>query len=253
MYIIIVIGGMCMNDEFVRKTIKLNRKLWDKFQAKIEDEYGTTYNHTSEEIRKAIENYVDEDVVDVEKTKSKINNLNVENKNLRNRIVQLEEDNVKISDELLLSKTSSRKDSQKIDNLEKKLLSEENENKILSEKIESLEREYDSLKKDNDRLNKENNELRDDNKRLEENYFKQVEETNRQIKEYNKVKNKREHAQERLNKTQDELNDTLKRLEKYSFAIGQVKNMSFLDRLFNRLPEEIKTLQPGKNEEVVDD
>ena len=65
-----------------------------------------------------------------------------------------------------------------------------------------------------------------------------------------KIKNKREHAQERLNKTQDELNYTLKRLEKYSFAIGQIKNMSFVDRLFNRLPEEIKELQPGKEEET---
>ena len=27
--------------------------------------------------------------------------------------------------------------------------------------------------------------------------------------------------------------------------MGQVKNMSFIDRLFNRLPEEIKQLQPA--------
>ena len=54
--------------------------------------------------------------------------------------------------------------------------------------------------------------------------------------------------QERLNKTQDDLNDTLKRLEKYSYAIGQVQNMSFIDRLFNRLPEQIKMLEPIKKE-----
>ena len=66
------------------------------------------------------------------------------------------------------------------------------------------------------------------------------------MKENTKIKNKREHAQERLNKTQDELNNTLKRLEKYSYAIGQVQNMSFLDRLYNRLPEQIKELQSGE-------
>ena len=68
-----------MAEEYVRKTIKLNKKLWDEFQEKIEKEYGTTYKHTSEEIEKAIENYVDNDVLNVEKTKTKINNLNVEN------------------------------------------------------------------------------------------------------------------------------------------------------------------------------
>ncbi|WP_461436410.1 hypothetical protein, partial [Methanosphaera sp.] len=86
-----------------------------------------------------------------------------------------------------------------------------------------------------------------------EKYIEQVDETNKQVKENNKIKNKREHTQERLNKTQDELNNTLKRLEKYSFAIGQVKNMSFIDRIFNRLPEEIKELQPGKDEKEMEE
>jgi len=44
------------------------------------------------------------------------------------------------------------------------------------------------------------------------------------------------------------LNDTLKRLEKYSYAIGQVQHMSFIDRLLNRLPEEIKELKAGSEE-----
>ena len=48
-------------DKYMQKNllIKLNKKLWDEFQEKIEKEYGTTYKHTSEEIEKAIENYVD--------------------------------------------------------------------------------------------------------------------------------------------------------------------------------------------------
>jgi metal-responsive CopG/Arc/MetJ family transcriptional regulator len=68
--------------EYVRKTVKINEELWNKFQEKIEEEYGTTYKHTSEEIEKAIENYITEDVYDVEITKTKINNLKDEIKNL---------------------------------------------------------------------------------------------------------------------------------------------------------------------------
>jgi len=63
-----------MAEEYVRKTIKLSIKIWNAFQEKIEKEYGTTYKHTSEELEKAIENYVDNDVLDIEKTKTKINN-----------------------------------------------------------------------------------------------------------------------------------------------------------------------------------
>ena len=95
--------------------------------------------------------------------------------------------------------------------------------------------------------------LNNDNNTLEEKYRQQVDETNKQVQENTKIKNKREHAQERLNKTQDELNDTLKRLEKYSFAIGQVQSMSFIDRLLNRLPEEIKELSAGTEDKKEND
>ncbi len=241
-----------MAEEYVRKTVKINIKLWEDFQEKIEKEYGTTYKHTSEEVEKAIENYIDYDVLEIEKTKTKINNLNDENKNLQESLANAQKDNNKLNDELLDIKTVSKKDQDTIRKLEEKLSSLEYEKNTMKNKIASLEKDNKRLTEDKSRLSTENDNLKSENKRLEEKYIQQVEETNKQVKENTKIKNKREHAQERLNKTQDELNDTLKRLEKYSFAIGQVKNMSFIDRLFNRLPEEIKQLQPGKEEKDVE-
>ena len=85
-------------------------------------------------------------------------------------------------------------------------------------------------------------------KEVEEKYIEQVETTNKQVQENTKIKNKREHAQERLNKTQDELNETLKRLEKYSYAIGQVQHMNIIDRILNRLPQQVKELQAATYE-----
>lgn len=238
-----------MSEKYVRKTIKMNNRLWEEFQNKIEAEYGTTYKHTSEEIEKAIENYVDNDVLDVEKTKTKINNLNDENRNLQEIVDGLEKENKKLHDDLLESMTTARKNEKTIRNLEEKLSSVEYEKNMLNNKVDALQKDVNLLNEENVKLKDDNGSLKSENKLLEDKYIEQVEETNRQVKENTKIKNKREHAQERLNKTQDELNDTLKRLERYSFAIGQVKNMSFIDRLFNRLPVEIKELQPGKDEE----
>ena len=242
-----------MTEDFVRKTIKLNKKLWDEFQSKIEEEYGTTYKHTSEEMEKAIENYVNNDVLDIEKTKTKINNLNDENNNLKILCEKLEEENKKLSDDLLSARASNKKSADLINQHKQDVLRLENDKKLLETSVRNLEKEVNSLSESNAGLEDRNKELIRENKELESKYIEQVEETNRQVKENTKIKNKREHAQERLNKTQDELNDTLKRLEKYSFAIGQVKNMGFIDRLFNRLPAEIKELQPGKEEGDVED
>lgn len=242
-----------MTTEYVRKTVKINEDLWNKFQQKIEETYGTTYKHTSEELEKAIENYVTEDVYDVEISKTKINNLNDENKNLKS-------DNEKLSNELEKTRNEMEKVKENQDKNNNKIIEQEslinnlkNENDQLKDSNEQLDKNINRLENENESQRKNIESLSSENKTLEEKYISQVEETNRQVRENTKIKNKREHAQERLNKTQDELNDTLKRLEKYSYAIGQVKNMSFIDRLFNRLPEEIKQLQPAyednKNEE----
>lgn len=239
-----------MTDEYVRKTIKLEKEVWDSFQEKIEAEYGTTYKHTSTEMKKAIENYVSSNVQDIEETKTKISILNDENILLKDKVKKLEKSNDNLNDELLRSRSGAKKDQNIIDDLKDRLSEVEEDNIRLESEVKSLKKDLERLNKDNEVLIKRNDDLVVENKNLEEKYIAQVDETNKQVLENTKIKNKREHAQERLNKTQDELNDTLKRLEKYSFAIGQVQNMSFIDRLFNRLPEQVRELQPGKKDEV---
>lgn len=246
----IKVGLRNMSEEIVRKTIKLNKNLWDKFQEKIELEYGTTYKHTSEEIEKAIDNYIKDDITDIEKTKNIIDNLNNENTSLKEENDKLKEKTSTNTNQIHEIQNVNKKQEKTINEHEEEIKQLKLENKSMNEKIEFLEKNSSKLEEENSNQKKTINELRNENKNLEEKYISQVEETNKQVQENTKIKNKREHAQERLNKTQDELNDTLKRLEKYSFAIGQVQNMSFIDRVFNRLPEQIKELQPGsKNEE----
>lgn len=118
----------------------------------------------------------------------------------------------------------------------------------LENKIQQLEIELNRVNSLNNDNVEEIKILKENNKVLEEKYIEQVETTNKQVQENTKIKNKREHAQERLNKTQDELNETLKRLEKYSYAIGQVQHMNIIDRILNRLPQQVKELQAATYE-----
>ena len=56
-----------MTEEYVRKTIKIDKELWIRFQKKIEENFGTTYKHTSEELEKALDNYTNKDVETLKK------------------------------------------------------------------------------------------------------------------------------------------------------------------------------------------
>lgn len=241
-----------MSEETVRKTIKLNTQLWEEFQDKIEQEYGTTYKHTSEEIEKAIANYINKDIQDIEKTKTTIQELKTENKNLKDENKKLSKEVKENTDSQLKLTNENKQHTDEITNQKETIQQLETENYNFKKEITKLEQEIDKNNKTINSQEKQILELKESNKVLEDKYIEQVETTNKQVQENTKIKNKREHAQERLNKTQDELNETLKRLEKYSYAIGQVQHMNIIDRLLNRLPEQIKELQPASDKNIED-
>jgi len=102
--------------------------------------------------------------------------------------------------------------------------------------------EIKELKSEIKQLKAENNEINTTLENTEQLYENQVQ-------EYKKLVNKKEHTQEVLNKQQLELNEAMRKLEKYSYAMGKLENMSFIDRLFNRIPEEVKELASAEAEE----
>ncbi len=127
-----------MSDEFVRKTIKLNAELWNTFQQKIEEEYGTTYKHTSEEIEKAIDNYNNEDIIEIEKTKEKIKKLEEENLQLKKENKELLKENNKNDNTLLELKNENKKQNEKIQNQKVTIDTLNRNNSELNDKIISL-------------------------------------------------------------------------------------------------------------------
>lgn len=99
------------------------------------------------------------------------------------------------------------------------------------------------------------NELLQDNKSLEdiiilrENIINELEELKQYKTKYesllndmDRLRTSKDHLQERYNKSQNEIIQLEKELSKYRVAITKVQGLSFMDRVFNRLPEDIKEL-----------
>ena len=157
-----------MTIEYVRKTVKINEDLWNKFQQKIEETYGTTYKHTSEEIEKAIENYVTEDVYDVEITKTKINNLNDENNNLKSDNEKLNNELEKTIKELEKLRKEQNEDNQRVIQQESIINNLKNENNSLKDSNKQLNKNIKRLESDNEVQKKNIESLSKENRTLEE-------------------------------------------------------------------------------------
>lgn len=313
-------------DKIIRKTIQIKNSLWDQFQNRIEEIYGTTYKKQGEAIETAITNYVnniDQDPNEKEELRDTINNLKQENTQLKldekeaqNKIQQLdsqmqhkdneiqhlnkeverlEEDNNNKNNEINNMKQQSQNNrfqlESKIDELtqinenlsyENKKLTDEktsaklqlndyekdiqninDKEKLLQQNIdksnrnnEILQKQVNDLKEDKkknleeiEELKKERKRLQTENNQLTQNLVDSEAQYENQLSEYKKAVNKKEHTQEVLNKQQLELNEALKKLEKYSYAMGKLENMSLIDRLFNRIPEEVKELVAAEKAE----
>lgn len=313
-------------EKIIRKTIQIKNSLWEQFQSRIEEIYGTTYKKQGEAIETAITNYVnniDQDPNEKEELRSNINILEQENtqlkldqkesqniiqqldsqmqhkdneiQHLNKEVKRLESDNHNKTDEL----NSLRKQNQEITskheseinelNQLNKTLTDENQKLIdekttaklqlndykkdiqnINDKEKLMQQNIDKSNKNNDILQKQINDLKEDKKKNLEEIEELKKERKRlqtennqltqnlenvetqyegQLTEYKKLVNRKEHTQEVLNKQQFELNEALKKLEKYSYAMGKLENMSLIDRLFNRIPEEVKELVAAEKTE----
>ena len=63
------------------------------------------------------------------------------------------------------------------------------------------------------------------------------------LNDMDRLRNKHDHLQERLNKSQEEIIHLERELTDYRLAISKVQNLGFMDRLLNKLPDEVKRLE----------
>lgn len=62
------------------------------------------------------------------------------------------------------------------------------------------------------------------------------------LNDMDRLRASKDHLQERYNKSQDEVIQLEKELSKFRIAITKVQSLSFMDRIFNRLPDDVKEL-----------
>ena len=121
-------------------------------------------------------------------------------------------------------------------------------NQLLEDELVNLKEDKKTNKEVIEELKNERKKLRTDNNQISQTLEVTEEQYENQLIEYKKLVNKREHTQEVLNKQQFELNEALKKLERYSYAMGKLENMSLTDRILNRIPSEVKELSAPKED-----
>lgn len=146
-------------------------------------------------------------------SESEINEFKKDNINLENTL-KLRDDTIHdLSNEIT-------KNQEKIKELEEK----SKETDDLKEKMAEMQNKYDKLLKD-----------------MQEKYDKS-------LNDNDKLRNTKDHLQERFNKSQEEVIKLERELNSYRIAITKVQSLNFMDRLLNRLPEEIKQLPNVENQ-----
>lgn len=114
----------------------------------------------------------------------------------------------------------------------------ENEIKLRNDTIRDLNKEVDDYKAKIEELEKLNTEIANYKEKLEETQDKYY----TLLNDHDKLRNSKDHLQERFNKSQEEVIKLERELNSYRIAMTKVQALSFMDRLLNRLPEEIKQL-----------
>jgi predicted nuclease with TOPRIM domain len=65
------------------------------------------------------------------------------------------------------------------------------------------------------------------------------------FQDYQQLRNNYDHLQARFNKSQEDLNNLEREISQLRVVVAKIEKLSFLERLFNRLPNEIKQLKEG--------
>ena len=84
---------------------------------------------------------------------------------------------------------------------------------------------------------------------LENKHLKEIQDTHNQLyQDYDKLRNKFDHLQERFIKGQKDLNVLERENSDLRVVVAKIEKMSFLERVLNRLPSEVKQLKSDKED-----
>lgn len=132
--------------------------------------------------------------------------------------------------------------TQQIQALQQQLQNMKEEKQQLEDQVEHYKTTTNDIQQD---LEKTQQKLDKQEQKLEDQTTEHKEELNQLKKEKTTWSNKYTHQVEVHNKLQEENSRLHNKLEKYTYFFGKVTNMSFMNRVLGKFPEEIKELQPA--------
>jgi septation ring formation regulator EzrA len=190
-------------------------KVWNSFLEHVKQKHGKVYGVTGIELQNALTFYLEHpeaaDINEIKESHSK--ELQV----LQDMIMDLEKGH-----------------ENQVQTYTKKL-----------DEISSLNNQMDIYKNGNKELQNELKLLKEENERLKSYRYKLDEKTEQHDKLLNqkdKLRNKYDHLQERFNKSQEDVINLERELNAYRIAVNKIQSLSFMDRLFNRIPKDVKEL-----------
>lgn len=83
--------------------------------------------------------------------------------------------------------------------------------------------------------------------KLEQEIAKKTDQHEQLQTQHEKLRNKYDHLQERFNKSQKELNTLERENSGLRVVVAKVQKMSIIERILNRLPEEVKQLSSSED------
>jgi DNA repair ATPase RecN len=130
--------------------------------------------------------------------------------------------------------------------LQNKLFKQDKTIKNQKKDIVKLKKLVEELKKANTILQTETEVLH----KAQDNYSQLHEEHFRLQDRCDKLRNKHDHLQERFNKSQGELNVLERENSQLRVVVAKIEKLSFFERVFNRLPSEVKQLTTNKVDDI---
>jgi chromosome segregation ATPase len=183
--------------------------VWEYFLSHVQEKHGKIYGVTGLELQNALKFYLkNPEGTDIHTLQSKIDDLERDHANTVDKLNQKMEEIDKLNN-----------DAKKMQNIKIELINE-----------------IKSIKEENKRFKKYRSKLDDKTGKYD-----------KLLNQYDKLRNKLDHLQERFNKSQDEVNSLQRETSQLKIVMTKVQGMSLFDRLFNRLPEEIKEIETSQN------
>ncbi len=196
----------------VKKTINFHdEKVLEKFDKQITKKYGSIRGNRTNVLEMLMNEYssgtYEENNEKLEQLNQKVSKLTTEYETLLAENTKLQEDNEKYHD----------------------VIDE------LSVKLETLEKEVQTLRTENTHMKEL---MSEKNNRIIE-YQTNITSLNKKV---TSKENEYKHLEEVRNKDLEEKNNLTKKISKYSYVIGYIENMSLLDRILKKYPDEMKAL-----------